>query len=215
MRYVEAIKVFLIRLIRYSCTDISHVISSSSSADRQGVRSASRNPTIDQHRRRDHEVRYHVPYNKALLSSFAELFLPTSFHYPIRSLIDVFKTQLTQVTSKSAKMAPRHDEQSCFVAPHPDALARLQAQNLKAQGGEGIGSFKASTHNVATVDRTGAVPGLNDGLIFPKNHFDHPVSVSKMTREALERKPLRGAIRSALKIRLCCWSNFILESSLS
>ncbi|KAF2201430.1 M6 metalloprotease [Delitschia confertaspora ATCC 74209] len=95
-------------------------------------------------------------------------------------------------------MAPRHSDHPCFVAPNPDALARLKTETFKVQGTGHESSFKSRNRKVILGDRSGTIPGLNDGLIFPNNHFDGPVSVSHMTKAALERAPLRGSLKIAI-----------------
>ena len=71
----------------------------------------------------------------------------------------------------------------------------MQTNLLKVQGTAEEQDFRKLTHSVVAQDRTGHMPGLNDGMIFPQSHFSKSVSTSAISRAALERKPLRGAIK--------------------
>ena len=92
-------------------------------------------------------------------------------------------------------MTPGHecdDSRPCPVPPNPDLLARLRyepnaltAPSITTQV-PGRPSFSA---------RTGTRTGLNDGCIFPESYFETAVSASRLSRAALDRTPLRGAIR--------------------
>jgi immune inhibitor A len=81
-----------------------------------------------------------------------------------------------------------HDGGPCPIPPHPDLQARLFAQTV------------ASTHDgsIPLSSPTGHVLGLNDGVLYPESHFETPVTESVMANAALERAPLRGAIRSVV-----------------
>jgi immune inhibitor A len=110
-------------------------------------------------------------------------------------------------------MAPRHSSTPCFVSPHPDALARARLQVLRSQRSSRSSSNRssiatASTANSVNADTNDALekarrflaterqmPGLNDGTIFPKSHFEESVSLMAMGNAALERTPLRSVIR--------------------
>jgi immune inhibitor A len=110
-------------------------------------------------------------------------------------------------------MAPRHNSTPCFVSPHPDALAKARLQVLRSQRSSKISSNRssiatASTANSVNADTNDALekarrflaterqmPGLNDGTIFPKSHFEESVSLMAMGNAALERTPLRSVIR--------------------
>ncbi|EPS31095.1 hypothetical protein POX_h09394 [Penicillium oxalicum] len=95
-------------------------------------------------------------------------------------------------------MTPGHecdDSRPCPVPPNPDLLARLRyepnaltAPSITTQV-PGRPSFSA---------RTGTRTGLNDGCIFPESYFETAVSASRLSRAALDRTPLRGAIRAAV-----------------
>lgn len=76
------------------------------------------------------------------------------------------------------------------MPPHPNLFARLPDQRLLLQQNPREDSPPLSRP-------TGTVLGLNDGTIFPTSHFPVVPSMSRMSRMALERAPLRGAIRSA------------------
>lgn len=93
-------------------------------------------------------------------------------------------------------MAPRHSDTPCFVSPHPDVLAQYQNEVLKVQGKADEGSVKANLRALTFSDR--GIPGLNDGTIFPKSHYDKPVPIMAMSQAALERTPLSGAIKIAI-----------------
>jgi immune inhibitor A len=107
-------------------------------------------------------------------------------------------------------MAPRHNSTPCFVSPHPNALARARLQVLRSERSSRSRSSiaTASTANSVNADTNDALekarrflaterqmPGLNDGTIFPKSHFEESVSLMAMGSAALERTPLRSVIR--------------------
>jgi immune inhibitor A len=110
-------------------------------------------------------------------------------------------------------MAPRHNSTPCFVSPHPDALAKARLQVLRSQRSSKSSSNRnsiatASTANSVNADTNDALekarrflaterqmPGLNDGTIFPKSHFEESVLLMAMGNAALERTPLRSVIR--------------------
>jgi immune inhibitor A len=89
-------------------------------------------------------------------------------------------------------MAPRHCDTPCFVSPHPNVLAKAKLQALRFQGNADVGDIKKAK-SFLTAERR--IPGLNDGTIFPKSHFEQPVSVMAMSTAALDRTPLRSTIR--------------------
>ncbi|ORY15440.1 immune inhibitor A peptidase M6-domain-containing protein [Clohesyomyces aquaticus] len=93
-------------------------------------------------------------------------------------------------------MAPRHSDAPCWVAPHPDALIRHRREIMKLQGTANEASLETLTHSLTMGH--GKIPGLNDGTIFPKSHFDKPVTAMAMSNAGLERTPLSGAIRVAV-----------------
>lgn len=93
-------------------------------------------------------------------------------------------------------MAPRHSDIPCYIPPHPDLLARTRTAALKVQGSVNIGgNVKAIVHGLGGERR---FPGMNDGTIFPKSHFEKPTSIMAMSNAALERTPLSGAINVAI-----------------
>ncbi|KAF2179017.1 M6 metalloprotease [Zopfia rhizophila CBS 207.26] len=94
-------------------------------------------------------------------------------------------------------MGPRHSDVPCFIPPHPDLLARRQNEALKVHGTANQVNLK-DHRKALTLGEGRRIPGLNDGTIFPKSHFDKPVSVMAMSRAALERTPLRGSIKIAI-----------------
>ena len=83
----------------------------------------------------------------------------------------------------------------CAAPPHPNLLARMQTDLLKVQGTADEQNFRKLTHSIVAQDRTGHMPGLNDGMIFPQSHFPKFVSTSAMSRAASDRAPLRGPIK--------------------
>jgi immune inhibitor A len=113
-------------------------------------------------------------------------------------------------------MAPRHNSTPCFVSPHPDALAKARLQVLRSQRSSRSSSGSSNRSSIATASTANSVnadtndalekarrflaterqmPGLNDGTIFPKSHFEESVSLMAMGSAALERTPLRSVIR--------------------
>lgn len=93
-------------------------------------------------------------------------------------------------------MGPRCHEGQCAIPPHPDLLARHKTELLKIQGTGDETAFRRLSNSLALESRT--LLGLNDGTIFPKSHFEKSVSISAMTRAALERAPMRGTINVVL-----------------
>lgn len=106
-------------------------------------------------------------------------------------------------------MAPRHSEEPCFVPPHPDLLASLRNDAFKVQGFKGEGIFKNKARTLIGQERR--LPGMNDGTIFPKSHFDRPTSIMAMSKSALERAPLSGSIKY-VSILVNKAANYIVES---
>jgi immune inhibitor A len=45
------------------------------------------------------------------------------------------------------------------------------------------------------------IPGMNDGTIFPRSHYEQPTSIMAMSTSALKRKPLRGTLRYLLTLQ--------------
>ncbi|KAL2210265.1 M6 metalloprotease [Sarocladium strictum] len=86
----------------------------------------------------------------------------------------------------------------CFVAPHPNLLARRKVEFAKVKGTAKEADFNKQQFVLTKGQRTGIIPGLNDGIIFPKSHFGKGVPLAAMRRAALERAPLRGAINVVL-----------------
>ena len=71
----------------------------------------------------------------------------------------------------------------------------MQTDLLKVQGTADEQKFRKLTHSLVAQDRTGHIPGLNDGMIFPQSHFPKSVSTNAISRAALDRAPLRGSIK--------------------
>lgn len=80
----------------------------------------------------------------------------------------------------------------CRISPHPDLLARLGSESFHTQG---ISNGTARTAPISFGAPTGTVPGLNDGTIFPESRFEGAPSPTQLSRAAVEKAPLRGAIR--------------------
>ncbi|KAH8894739.1 M6 metalloprotease [Thozetella sp. PMI_491] len=95
-------------------------------------------------------------------------------------------------------MAPRCEDSQCAVPPHPDLLIRRNAALLNVQSGDNKAATSTQINEFGPGHGTGYIPGLNDGLIFPKSHFHESISIRTMTRAALERAPLRGPLNAVL-----------------
>lgn len=95
-----------------------------------------------------------------------------------------------------------NDGGPCPTAPHPRLQARLLTENSQAQQTLSTAQRLSHTHggSLPLSAPTGHVVGLNDGTLFPDSHFATPVPESVKANAALERAPLRGAIRSVVQI---------------
>ena len=78
----------------------------------------------------------------------------------------------------------------CFVSPHPSLIARTR--RLQLQKPDDVSTL--ATVKTAFPRQSGLL-GFNDGAIFPKSHFAPTASIKKISAAALERTPLRDAIR--------------------
>ncbi|KAG9204786.1 hypothetical protein G6514_010017 [Epicoccum nigrum] len=78
----------------------------------------------------------------------------------------------------------------CFVSPHPSLIARTR--RLQLQKPDDV-STQAKVKTA--FPRQSGLLGFNDGTIFPKSHFAPTASIKKISAAALERTPLRNAIR--------------------
>jgi immune inhibitor A len=74
-------------------------------------------------------------------------------------------------------------------------LARQKVEFEKLKGTAQEAAFKKKHFMLTKGQRTGLIPGLNDGIIFPQSHFGSQVPLATMRRAALDRAPLRGAIK--------------------
>ena len=85
----------------------------------------------------------------------------------------------------------------CPVSPHPDLLSRLAAEGQGSTTTPSLLSVQPRSSRLSSP--AGTALGLNDGVIFPESHFaDTPSTTpltTRMSRAALERAPLRGAVR--------------------
>ncbi|KAH6642487.1 immune inhibitor A peptidase M6-domain-containing protein [Boeremia exigua] len=87
-------------------------------------------------------------------------------------------------------MSHAHHEARCFVPPHPSLLARTKRLQLQNP------NDAATLARVQTaLPRQSSLLGRDDGAIFPKSHFSPQASIKTMAAAALERAPLRNAIR--------------------
>ncbi|KAJ9659113.1 hypothetical protein H2201_007515 [Coniosporium apollinis] len=88
----------------------------------------------------------------------------------------------------------------CRVPPHPDLLASLGSKSFNVQGSPN-GAAPLATAGRGPISYgapTGTAPGLNDDTIFPESRFEGAPSAIHLTQTALNRAPLRGAIRAAI-----------------
>jgi len=92
-------------------------------------------------------------------------------------------------------VTPHCHEGMCAVPPHPDLLQRFKTKLAKAKGTGDEAKIKKLTQSLVLETRSGVILGQNDGTIFPPSHFDSSVSISAMSRAALERTPIRGTIK--------------------
>jgi immune inhibitor A len=90
-------------------------------------------------------------------------------------------------------MAPRHCAEPCFIPPHPDLVARTRSETSSLRGRPDEVVLKEKARANILGERK--IPGMNDGTIFPRSHFEKPTSVMAMSSAALERTPLTGPIR--------------------
>jgi immune inhibitor A len=90
-------------------------------------------------------------------------------------------------------MAHQHRDM-CSVPPHPRLLARTKISRLTT---EGVANTEAGRKATKILAGEKGVPGMNDGTIFPRSHYNPPKSIMAMSNVALERKPLCGIIRYA------------------
>lgn len=107
-------------------------------------------------------------------------------------------------------MTGRHTymcEGLCAIPPHPDLQARLAAEALRVQSNPDAVPDPSLDLLHGSLP-TGKIPGLNDGAIFPESHFDKAPSPSALSRAALERAPLSGAIRYVLNLTLMLFRLF-------
>lgn len=82
-----------------------------------------------------------------------------------------------------------HYHERCLVAPHPDLLKRLNADLAKAKG-----RSRTAFAQMLRVTRTKPV-GMDDGVIYPGDHYPLGTTARVVRSGALERAPLRGTIR--------------------
>ncbi|KIW69503.1 hypothetical protein PV04_05376 [Phialophora macrospora] len=76
----------------------------------------------------------------------------------------------------------------CFCPPHPDYYKNVPREELQRQ-------FQTGDDEVPLSRPTGCVLGLNDGCIFPPDHFAQAPSIGQLTNAAADRAPLRNDVR--------------------
>jgi immune inhibitor A len=88
------------------------------------------------------------------------------------------------------------------VSPHPDLLSRLAAEGQGSTTTPSLLSVQPRLSRLSAA--TGTALGLNDGVIFPESHFAETPSTTslatRLSRAALERAPLRGAVRYVIAL---------------
>ena len=91
--------------------------------------------------------------------------------------------------ASGSSVHPHRMDDLCVVAPAPELKDKLidQFERLRSRAAELVGrniSLSATDH-----------VGLNDGLIFPGTYYPLGTTAEVARRAALERAPLRGAVR--------------------
>jgi hypothetical protein len=87
------------------------------------------------------------------------------------------------------------------MPPHPALLAQIIQERNNVHPSQRLldDGVPAPAQSQRLSAPTGSILGLNDGTIFPESHFVGDVSMRslshRMSSAALERAPLRGAIR--------------------
>lgn len=81
-------------------------------------------------------------------------------------------------------------EGRCLVAPHPDLLKKLRTEVTKATGAK----RSALAAKLTRIVQRKPV-GMDDGLIYPGDHFPLGTSARAVRSAALDRAPLRGTLR--------------------
>ncbi|OAL01747.1 M6 metalloprotease [Phaeosphaeriaceae sp. SRC1lsM3a] len=89
-------------------------------------------------------------------------------------------------------MAHQHCNAPCSVPPHPDLLTRTKVEALTTNNASATEPEKKASR---TLRGEKGIPGMNDGTIFPRSHYEQPTSIMAMSNGALKRKPLRGTLR--------------------
>jgi immune inhibitor A len=102
-------------------------------------------------------------------------------------------------SSCEAKMAfQRTDTRSCAVSPHPDALARLQAQFIRDQQAAGSTEFSVPSQLRAHFSQQFgqiALPTNQPRLVLPPNPPELTPDEKRIRNLIFQRTPLRGAIK--------------------
>jgi immune inhibitor A len=98
-------------------------------------------------------------------------------------------TRPTEEVIMEPKKIVRCYSERCLVAPHPDLKKKLKADLDKARG-----RAKNAFSNMLRIVQSKPV-GMDDGLIFPGDHYPLGTSARTVKSGALDRAPLRGTVR--------------------
>lgn len=102
----------------------------------------------------------------------------------------------SQLNSKpSITMAHQHCSEPCPVPPHPSLLARTKVAALATNN---VSKAEPDKQTSRVLRGEKGIPGMNDGTIFPRSHYEQPTSIMAMSTGASKRKPLRGTLRYAM-----------------
>ncbi|OQV07024.1 M6 family metalloprotease domain-containing protein [Cladophialophora immunda] len=82
-------------------------------------------------------------------------------------------------------------ERPCFCPPHPNYYNNAPPEQLQRQ-------LQTGSDEVPLSRPTGTVLGLNDGCIFPPDHFAQAPSARMLASAAANRTPLRNEVRVAV-----------------
>ncbi|MCB1240872.1 MAG: immune inhibitor A, partial [Tetrasphaera sp.] len=83
----------------------------------------------------------------------------------------------------------KHIDDPCFVAPAPELRDKLDAELTRLR------KRKTGVADALGTSKEPRALGLNDGLIMPPDSFPFGTPETVMRASALERAPLRGAVR--------------------
>lgn len=96
---------------------------------------------------------------------------------------------MSQPTPGAITVHPHHVDDLCVVAPAPEVKEKLldQFERLRNRAADLVG------RNISLTSPDHV--GLNDGLIYPGTYYPLGTTAAVAQRAALERAPLRGAVR--------------------